>query len=289
MDARLQALFRPVQANGRTIFSSYVEIMPSPVLKPYISCYWYSEPTAPSQEAAGSGNIDRVIPDGCTDILFEHELYDGTFQIRYCGLLEQPFTVSYDKGRPVRRFGIRFFPGGAFPFIKMTLERLTNHICPLDDILPIQAEGTAEELFEKSQLDGKAKVAETFLISLLRQQEPVTDDMLKNVLHRIFISGGTSTVTQLAEYEAVSSRHMTRKFQEKVGISPKKFSEIVRFQLLVQSMKSGGRTDWSALALNCGYFDQAHMIRDFKRFYGVPPVKAAEEYRGMSVFYNHFS
>ncbi|WP_052488014.1 helix-turn-helix domain-containing protein [Gordoniibacillus kamchatkensis] len=66
-----------------------------------------------------------------------------------------------------------------------------------------------------------------------------------------------------------------------IGLGPKKFSEIVRFQNVVAAIGAGRVADWPALALRHGYFDQAHFIRDFKQFYGDTPMAAAEEYRSM--------
>ncbi|MFH5187352.1 DUF6597 domain-containing transcriptional factor [Paenibacillus sp. TAB 01] len=69
MDAKLHALFRPMQANGRDPAYTYSEWPPSPALKPYVACYWVSEP-AGLQAALlqkGGSAVDRVLPDGCTE------------------------------------------------------------------------------------------------------------------------------------------------------------------------------------------------------------------------------
>ncbi|WP_052488013.1 DUF6597 domain-containing transcriptional factor [Gordoniibacillus kamchatkensis] len=109
MDARLHALFRPVQANGREPSNRYVEVAPSPLLKPYVACYWASEPAGRPLGAAGAA-IDRVLPDGCTDILFGHDVARDRYSAHCCGIFDRPFAISYDAERPMRKLESVFFP-----------------------------------------------------------------------------------------------------------------------------------------------------------------------------------
>ncbi|UMV45798.1 helix-turn-helix domain-containing protein [Paenibacillus macerans] len=84
----------------------------------------------------------------------------------------------------------------------------------------------------------------------------------------------------------ISTRQMNRIFLNRIGTSPKKFSEIVRFQAVIQSIRNPPEMDGASLALKHGYFDQAHMIREFKRYYGCSPMTAVREFGGVSDFYN---
>ncbi|MCR6109129.1 AraC family transcriptional regulator [Bacillus sp. A301a_S52] len=281
MDDKLQRMFHPVQANGRTAVSSYTEIAPSEALRPYVSCYWYSEPewdNVNSKVQIFSGStIDRVIPDGCCDILFEHYIAHNTYHVRYCGLMEQPFVVTYAMENSVRRFGIRFFPGGAYGVIQTPLSCLKNQLCELDALLPRSDRTAAEQLFAEESLLGKVRFAEAFLLSLLRWERVETDNTMKNVLYHIFRSRGSAQITSIAKKEAISTRQLNRKFQNWIGVTPKKFSEIIRFQAMVHYIEKSKYIDWAELALAYGFFDQPHMIRDFKRYYGVSPVEAVKE------------
>lgn len=93
-------------------------------------------------------------------------------------------------------------------------------------------------------------------------------------------------VKELAEREAISERQLNRKFGQWIGVSPKKFSEVVRFQSVLRTIQSGSPLDWTELALKHSFFDQAHLIRDFRRFYGDSPLTAAKDFRRLSDFYN---
>ncbi|ULL13085.1 AraC family transcriptional regulator [Paenibacillus sp. H1-7] len=290
--AKLHSLFRPVQGNGRVTSSSYVEIEPSPLLQPYVSCYWASEPVADgTPEASEPDSVpDRVIPDGCTDILFERDLTNGQYRIRYIGLLEHPFSIAYDDVRPSFKLGVRLFPGGAYPLLKSRIAEFTNRSCFLDDAAPDLAgelDELGERIAEAPTLAGKVRLLEQ---SLTRWLQPAGSsalhDRMSGWLHRIFTSGGTASVQELAAEAVLSSRQMNRDFDQWVGVSPKKFSEIVRFQSLVRQIRSQPQRDWASLAAQYGYFDQSHMIHEFRRFYGDSPVVAAREFHLASDFYN---
>nr|WP_275901085.1 helix-turn-helix domain-containing protein [Paenibacillus periandrae] len=114
----------------------------------------------------------------------------------------------------------------------------------------------------------------------------MNDSLIHNLLHHIFVTEGKTSVQELANKEVISTRQMNRIFYQWIGASPKRFCDVVRFQAIIDDIQSLGKIDGASLALNHGYFDQAHMIRDFKRFYGESPLVAAREFGNMSDFYN---
>lgn len=230
--------------------------------------------------------IDRVIPDGCSDILFSHDLKRNRYSVLYCGLSDEPFAIHYDRDYPVRKFGIRFFPGGAYTLLGLPLRELTNTLVELDLIWPGMTAGTATRIFAETSFRGRVGIAEQFLLSAMRMDGAGRENQIRNLLHRIFVSGGKMSVQELAEKEVISTRQLNRIFLNRIGTSPKKFSEIVRFQAVVQSIRNRPEMDGPSLAFKYGYFDQAHMIREFKRYYGRAPMAAAREFGGMSDFYN---
>jgi transcriptional regulator GlxA family with amidase domain len=98
---------------------------------------------------------------------------------------------------------------------------------------------------------------------------PVANDQVLNqALDLILRSNGAAQVEDLASNAAISRRHLERVFLRKVGIGPKLFSRIVRFQHLLRAPQS----DWALMAADSGYFDQAHLIRDFREFTGQTPM-----------------
>ncbi|MCR8630425.1 helix-turn-helix domain-containing protein [Paenibacillus radicis (ex Xue et al. 2023)] len=294
MHVQMHSLFRPKQASGRVAAYKYTEISPSQLLAPYVSCYWLTEPVMENQRQDASQpfnvireeTVDRVLPDGCNDILFVHDLKRNTFRIVFCGFFDSSFTITYDKNFPVRKFGVRFFPGGAHFLLGMPLHELANSHFDIDLVWPGFASEIGYRIFEEPSFENKAQIMEQYLLSSVRTKNNINDSLINNLLYHIFVAKGKTSVKELADKEVISARHMNRIFYQWIGTSPKRFCDVVRFQAIIDCIQSSRRIDGVSLALDHGYFDQAHMIRDFKRFYGDSPLAALREFGSMSDFYN---
>ncbi|HZG16857.1 MAG TPA: helix-turn-helix domain-containing protein [Candidatus Bathyarchaeia archaeon] len=289
MNTRLSSLFRPIQGNGRVAFYRYIEKTASPLLRPYVSCYWMSEPVKLSERASNiytAVQIDRVLPDGCTDIIFTYHPKQNRYSLRFIGAFADPFAIVYEEDSPIHHFGVRFFPGGAFSFLRTAMAEFSDSSIDLELVLPESVPRLNERLFAVSSMDEKVEIMEEFLISQLRKKGSLHDDLMANLLHRIFVTGGKISVRELAGVEYISERHMNRKFAQWIGLSPKKFSQVVRFQTILNHISRKQAGDWESLALEHGYFDTSHLIHDFIKYYGATPAVAAEEFQKMSDFYN---
>ncbi|MCP3806605.1 helix-turn-helix domain-containing protein [Paenibacillus sp. Lou8.1] len=300
MDPLLHSLFRPLQVNGSDLSTYYIEQKPSAALEAYVACYWESSPANRVVEgnlAASYGDtaslslpqeetMDRVLPDGCTDILLEYDPVNKRQELSYCGTFTQPFVSARQAGSETRIFAVRFFPGGAHYFHGMPTHLFTGGNYRLEDLWPESIAVIGESIMEAQNFNERVRIMDEYLNQLLLRQRTNDCDLMKNLLHRIFVSGGSVGIKELADCEAISERQINRKFGQWIGISPKKFSEVVRFQSVLHSIQSGGGLDWTELALKHSFFDQAHLIRDFRRFYGDSPLTAAKDLRKLSDFYN---
>lgn len=300
MDPLLHSLFRPLQVNGSDLSTYYIEQKPSAALKAYVACYWEFGPAnrvvegnlAASYEDTAllslpqEETMERVLPDGCTDILLEYDPVNKRQELSYCGTFTQPFVSARQAGSETRIFAVRFFPGGAHYFHGMPTHLFTGGNYRLEDLWPESIAVIGERIMEAQNFNERVRIMDEYLNQLLLRQRTNDCDLMKNLLHRIFVSGGSVEVRELAEREAISERQINRKFGQWIGISPKKFSEVVRFQSVLRSIQSGGGLDWTELALKHSFFDQAHLIRDFRRFYGDSPLTAAKDLRKLSDFYN---
>lgn len=300
MDHSLHPLFRPIQVNGTYFNSYYVEKVPAPGLMAYVACYWESGslPYTHEQGVMEEGQEPsvktvpaRVLPDGCTDMLITYDPVRSEHSYAYCGNYTQPFTVPEpsDEGPPVGdyTFGVRFFPGGAHVFHGMPLEWFTDKRISLQECWPESLNELQERMAETNSFAARVEVMNAYLNPLSVQTSTSENDLMKNVLHRIFIGGGRLSVQELAMREVISERQLHRRFSEWVGISPKRFSEVVRFHRVLSDIHQGHTADWAMLAQNHGFFDQAHLIRQFRKFYGDTPLTAAREHgRMLSDLYN---
>ncbi len=238
---------------------------PSPVLSRFVHCYY-------SLRGGAAHAPQTIFPDGRMDVVIQ--LGDPFLRIHADGRMEPQTRAllvgqmrGYVKIAPMGRvhsFGIRFRPGGSEALLRLPAGETTDQIQPLNDISPRLATTLRERL---EQAPDPIAAVESLLaahFSRVREQ-PVVDCALDEIVR----SAGRLPVRELARSAGVSTRHLERVFNARVGIGPKSFARIVRFQRVLRS-PSG---DWAGLAADCGYTDQAHLIRDFREFTGQTPAE----------------
>ncbi|WP_025680769.1 helix-turn-helix domain-containing protein [Paenibacillus massiliensis] len=244
----------------------------------------------------------RVLPDGCSDILLTYDPVREELDMSYCGNYTKPFAFHEEPATEVDTrsrgagytFGVRFFPGGARVFHGISLDEFTDQRIPLEQCWPRSAtelRELGERMLETTSFRERARLMDTYLnswiSSTLLHGHMAEGDLMKNVLHRIFTSRGQTSIQELAALETVSERQLHRYCKPWIGISPKRFSEVVRCQQVLASIQQGHIQDWAELAVAHGFFDQAHLIRHFRAWYGATPgVAAAEHKQKLSVMYN---
>jgi methylphosphotriester-DNA--protein-cysteine methyltransferase len=106
---------------------------------------------------------------------------------------------------------------------------------------------------------------------LVRLARTAGDPMVAEAVRQLAGSNGTRDIASLARHFGMSTRQVERRFVERVGLTPKVFSRMRRFQSVFAAMENGDAS-WAAAAAACGYYDQAHLIRDFREFAGEPPA-----------------
>lgn len=173
-----------------------------------------------------------------------------------------------------RAFGIKFLPGAFHPFANRPVSELTNATFPLSKIF-----GSGGDAFVKNVLDAEKDedlvlMAENFLCS----REPVRDENVSTVnriMEKIMFETSITKVEDIVSSLRISKRSLQRLFNEYVGVSPKWVIKRYRLQEAADSLADGKEIDLPKLALDLGYFDQAHFINDFKATVGMPPGKYA--------------
>lgn len=239
----------------------YLEYNPHPLLAPYIETYWASN------GFAGNEIMQRILPDGCVDIIFSfgpHHLH--SFLV---GTMTSFLDVSY-RGE-ARLFGIRFRPGGITAFTRTPIFEFTDmrtDIQSADTILDnhffreIENSQTSEEII--------SSINDYFL-----QKLPVLFTPDKQIDYTIHIiqqeKGNISSMSLLAGKACLSERQFERRFKASVGISPKAFNRIIKFRHLSKMLKEHPRHTLFETALECGYYDHAHLTKEFKRLSGYTP------------------
>jgi len=219
------------------------EIAPSPELAEFVDAYWWSD-----ESSAGMMNI---LPDGCADVVFDPK---GAFVV---GTMTRPLRI--DAAESVGAFGIRFRPGRAAIALQTPLTLLTDARVPLRDVT------NRFPTFDHRKIQD----VEDALRSLLSDAK--SDRRVDAAVEAIIRSGGRDSIESVAAEAGVSRQHLARAFAHHVGVSPKTFARVIRFRRLLDLARRGSH-DWTDLALDLGYFDQSHLIADFREFAGETPV-----------------
>jgi AraC-like DNA-binding protein len=234
---------------------------PAPHLSPFVRNYW----TLQAADGSGLCGRQRVTPDGCIDIIFKRRSPTEAFTAFVVGMMTRP--IFEDLAARAEYFGIRLAPGGFGHFFRTPAGELTDRIVPLEYL---SASSRLTEAVANAP-DGRARLQaiEEGLGRWLRSMEP--EPILATALGAILASRGTISVARLARLAGRSPRHLQRVFRERVGVGPKLFCRIVRFKDALRTLRHRPRPDLLQVALEAGYYDQAHFIHEFGRFYGASP------------------
>jgi AraC-like DNA-binding protein len=259
--------FKPVQPLiHRQNEIRYEELLPEPRLADYIYCYWQLK----SEYKLLSPFSYRVIPDGCIDIFFD---VSNSSEARVMGFSNVHTEFLLDTC--FNYVGIRFFPG-AFPFVfNLDAAPLTNRDERFDDVVPGAAKDLASFIGEESELEKIRFLFDKFFLKKIASISNVVDMRFYNAIMTILKTHGTLNLQSELD-TGISPRQLRRLFEYYVGISPKMFSKVVRFQYFFQMLTASQGNSFNKVFLEAGYYDQPHFNKDFKAFFGLTPTEALQ-------------
>jgi AraC-like DNA-binding protein len=239
----------------------YQEFTPAPALSPYVDRLWVR-----STAARPADRPLRILPDGCIDVVVTLGPSRNGFVV---GAMTR--ALLYQVMAPADMLGVRFRPGGALPFLGVPAQELTDTMLQSDE--PAFRWLAREQVFESTRLRDALGMLERSLLRRLRVIGP-PDPLVAYVVARL--SGpGAPPVATLASHVSWSRQHLGRVFRHHVGLSPKEFARIARLQRAIGCLQRSPATSLGQAAAALGYFDQAHMSRDFRELAGLTPGEAA--------------
>jgi AraC-like DNA-binding protein len=277
----------------------YLERAPHPALTPYIKTLWYARDLNAvhgHQRVLPAGHSQIVISlarDYLTDANHPTDPLQHTPPALYLGLYSRYQWI--DAIDFAELIGIVFRPGGTLPFFKHPSHLFSDRETSLEDLwgVPSRAlrdrlrEGTTPstkfallegDLFQRLQQSGapfmtRSVIAVPGQLCWLGQMSGVLrNPIIDFALRTIDSAPNTATVASLTRSIGLSPRRLSQLFREQVGISPKLYCRIQRFQQAVQSLHRGEDLPWAELALACGYYAQSHFSNDFRAFSGINPT-----------------
>jgi transcriptional regulator GlxA family with amidase domain len=186
----------------------------------------------------------------------------------------------------VRVVGVRFWPGGAYPFLEIPQDEIAGRVVALDSIWGAFGRELHLKIADALTPVDSVKQVEAMMLARLDKFRKHDDGVLKAIA-LILRSGGLEPVASLAANLGLSMRKLDRTFNTRVGLTPKTLSRIVRFQQVFKILETEVRArDWARIALDCGYYDQAHFVKEFREFSGKAPTFYFAEQNAMS---EHFT
>lgn len=210
------------------------------------------------------------IPNGCMDILFIQNIQNQ--ENSYVEVLG-----ASTKARKIRRlpdakyFGIRLKPGLCISYKGLTLKEIANHEVIFDQIREDFLAGFFQDLTCTGRLSQRIALFHSYFDTYINLQE--VNDLTGHILSEINFSQGTVRIHELADELHYSERHISRIFQDSMGITPKTFARIVRFQNVVDSILQQPVHSICDYMSELGYSDQAHFQREFKQYTGITPKR----------------
>jgi len=250
---------------------TYSEHSPSPLLSPYVKCYWFLEGILPIEAL----QPERIFPDGCMELIIHYgeafQKLDGNQSEKQAaafvfGQLEEyielvPATIT-------GVMGVKFFPNGLAHFTGLPVHEMKQQEVELSQIFKGDNRQLVNRVSETGNMVQKAGYMDQFLLAHLTPAKR-NAALVTAMMQDIYECKGSLTVGQLVNKYHITERQLQRVFAQEIGLSPKNFSRIVRFQRVFKLAGSAGSL--TALALEAGYFDQAHFSREFRAFTGLSP------------------
>jgi AraC-like DNA-binding protein len=183
--------------------------------------------------------------------------------------LDDSFSITETSGA-MSGVQVNFTPVGARLFFGLPMRHLARRVVGLDEVFGAEGPRLTERLHDAPGWEARFALLDQFILRRIHEARAISD-CVTWAWQRLQASGGGVEIGALADELGYSQKHLISRFNEELGLPPKLLARLVRFDRVIQVLKSGGGGSWASLALQHGYYDQAHLIRDFRQFTGSPP------------------
>jgi AraC-like DNA-binding protein len=252
----------------------YLDRRPSPPLDRFISSIWYH------QGQPQPFTLERVLPSGSAQIVVNLKedrtrMYDPESGAVAAsgGTILSGISTSYSVIDTVEQecvAGVCFRPGGTAAFFPMPAYHLCDSGIPLELVWD---RGRAARLREQVlAADGPTAKLDALEKAMLDAWRERLDPAIEFALRTFAGEPDVATIPDVAARLGLSAKRLVERFKTAVGLPPKRYCRLLRFQRALAYVERGRQADWTRIALDCGYFDQAHFIHDFRAFSGITPT-----------------
>lgn len=230
---------------------------------------------------------DKFLPDCTTNLvinLFEtpRYIYDNVslketkacIEAWFSGMHTEYLTISSDNESEM--VVISFKPGAVFPFIKQSVDSFNNKVVHAKSVFGIAILELRQQLINELDPDVKIILTKKWLLSCL-DEVSFEGEIINQFVNQIQNSSISVNFKELAKKSGYSQKQFIHLFKKYVGLTPKQFHRIVRFNEILNAIFNKEKVDWARVANEFGYYDQAHFIRDFQAFSGHNPKQYIDD------------
>jgi AraC-like DNA-binding protein len=182
-----------------------------------------------------------------------------------------------ESGIPGAAIQVDFTPIGARQLLQVPMHLVAKRTTGLAELLGRQADQLLEQLFDAPDWHSRFVTLDNFLLSRISRSEKPTRE-INWAWGQLDLSQGSVPVRRISEQLGWSRKRLVKTFRDEIGISPKVLARVLRFRRTLRELNSRKILNFSGVAAECGYSDQAHMIREFKDFSGLTPVELIHAY-----------
>lgn len=257
-------------------------LYPSPLLSQYIKYYWVLKTDAVEPVMV------QTIPSGCVHLVF-HRGENLSIQLK--GLQPKNFIRGqfstygslFSEGN-IDMIAVIFHPLGLNPFVRCAMSELYNHYIDVEDLEDIELNHLKRNISTEQEVETCIRLIEFFLLQRLVDADcnyQRTQQAISQIINHPQID-----VNTLAESTCLGYRQFKRVFTNQVGMSPKEYHRVVRFQRALYLLQNNPGMEFVDLAFSCGFYDPSHLVKDFKEFSGCSPTQYLSSRSPYSTFFS---
>ena len=251
----------------------------------FIKSFWVVEDPQPSPQKR------KIIPDGFPEIIIHykepykiklHSKWETQTETLFAGQITSHFYLENTGASGM--VGLKLMPTAAYQLFGVNMSSYVDRVVPLNEVCGDFFEAFRQEMKTGSSPDFRIKKAEQCFKYLIDNRTLHNVGAIKQAVDSILKHKGMIKIEAIAAELDFSFRHLQREFKRIVGLSPKFFSRITRFNYIFEIMKQEN-SSWIGIALDSGYFDQSHFIKEFKAFTGEEPSNYGFDEETMANFF----
>ncbi len=200
------------------------------------------------------------------------------------GLTNEPVILNANDA--IGTIAINFYPTGLYHFLRSPAAELLNYTTDATNVFGTKSEKLVEKIINTENNRKKLEYVEQFLTRQFDKAKIKNNSSIETAQKIMLNKAGQISISELADKTGASVSRLERQFQRQTGLTPKIYSNILRFNHVFKLIRETGTIKWQDIIYRCGYYDQAHFIKEFTKYAGDTPRKFFQQRYRASEFYS---